>query len=541
MENDVEVLTFEDIRALKHTIDNQRDIIDKLKAEMEQIHDENHKMRNRVADAENRMELLSELADKEDEKSDRETSTAGLQNILDPTRTAISNSVLLCLSFLLDTNPCCPIYKRVADHYNEEEIDIAKTILFDVWGPSVIRNKVSRRYTKKDNDLREIIKALIILRAEGTEPLYVASKEEIIELEEGRSRHLLSSLREIRNGGKHDTSVSNRPVSIGIQESNDSDTENTLKNKIFEVERITEERSKLKSENIYLKKRIMSVVEELESLQKQVISKDNQLKNTNSKSKIKEPQAELFLNETQNIGVLPNQIWPSQKKNYQILDDNGIQELTKTIITSVIEKIDEKVSMTIESKIKGLVNPQELKKLSIKGGEHTATTNIRNITKVDKFEQIIHEKERNSRSRNIIVHGLQENDGDEETKKDENLIKEIFEIIGAEHIPESVTRLGGSQPQRTRPVKLEMKSKIEKDNVMSKLSNLKNAVEHIKKIHITDDYTLQERREIQNWVRKAKERNQYEGKECIWKVRGTPKDGMRLVKFQQTPAIQEVK
>ena len=225
-----------------------------LKAEMEQIRDENHKMRNKVADAENRMELLSELSDKEDEISDREASTAGLKNILDSTRTAISNSVLLCLSFLLDTNPCCPIYKRVADHYNEEEIDIAKTILFDVWGPSVICNKLFPRGTKKDNDLSEIIEALSILRAEGTEPLYVASKEEIIELEEGRSHHLLSSLREIRNGGNHGISAINLPVSIGTQASNDSDTKNTLKNKIFEAERITEERGKLKSENTYRKR-----------------------------------------------------------------------------------------------------------------------------------------------------------------------------------------------------------------------------------------------------------------------------------------------
>ena len=105
-----------------------------------------------------------------------------MRNILDFTRTAISNSVLLCLSFLLDTNPCCPIYKRVADHYNEEEIDIAKSILFDV----ISGNKVFRRCTKeskKDNDLRDIIKTLSILLAEGMEPLYVAPKEEIIELE----------------------------------------------------------------------------------------------------------------------------------------------------------------------------------------------------------------------------------------------------------------------------------------------------------------------------------------------------------------------
>ena len=51
-----------------------------------------------------------------------------------------------------------------------------------------------------------------------------------------------------------------------------------------------------------------------------------------NKSKIKDPEAEQILHEIQNIGVLLNQTWPSQKENYQILDDYGIQEITKAIL-----------------------------------------------------------------------------------------------------------------------------------------------------------------------------------------------------------------
>ena len=135
---------------------------------------------------------------------------------------------------------------------------------------------------------------------------------------------------------------------------------------------------------------------------------------------------------------------------------------------------------------------------------------------------------------NIVVHGLQENADNEERMNDENLIKTIFDVIGIHHTPKSIIRLGKSQQQRTRPVKIVMKLKTEKNNVVSKLSNLKNAEDKIKKIRITDDYTLKERREIGEWIEKAKEKTQQESGQYVWKVRGTPKNGMRLAKFRTT-------
>ena len=51
-----------------------------------------------------------------------------------------------------------------------------------------------------------------------------------------------------------------------------------------------------------------------------------------------------------------------------------------------------------------------------------------------------------------------------------------------------------------------------------------------RKISITEDYTQEERREIKRWVDEAKERTKREvGYE--WKVRGTPRTKLRLVKI----------
>ena len=66
---------------------------------------------------------------------------------------------------------------------------------------------------------------------------------------------------------------------------------------------------------------------------------------------------------------------------------------------------------------------------------------------------------------------------------------------------------------------------------MSRLSNLKNAEERYKKISVTDDYTIEERRTIKSWVERANAKNNGETRAVIWKARGSPKNGMRLVSF----------
>ena len=77
-----------------------------------------------------------------------------------------------------------------------------------------------------------------------------------------------------------------------------------------------------------------------------------------------------------------------------------------------------------------------------------------------------------------------------------------------------------------------MNTEEEKDKIMSRLPNLKNSRDRIKKITVTEDYTVEERQEIKKWVVCAKEKTKEENDENItWKVRGTPKNGLRLVKI----------
>ena len=55
-------------------------------------------------------------------------------------------------------------------------------------------------------------------------------------------------------------------------------------------------------------------------------------------------------------------------------------------------------------------------------------------------------------------------------------------------------------------MKLVMKCKSEKMEFMYVLSKLQNRRDDLKKINITDYHTLEERREIDRWVKKAKEK-----------------------------------
>ena len=53
-----------------------------------------------------------------------------------------------------------------------------------------------------------------------------------------------------------------------------------------------------------------------------------------------------------------------------------------------------------------------------------------------------------------------------------------------------------------------------------------------KKLSITHDYTIDERKVIKEYVEEAKKRNNTGTKGYVWKVRGTPRNGMKLMKIQ---------
>ena len=65
---------------------------------------------------------------------------------------------------------------------------------------------------------------------------------------------------------------------------------------------------------------------------------------------------------------------------------------------------------------------------------------------------------------------------------------------------------------------------------MSSLNKLKNADEPIRGINVRDDYTIEERQLIKSMAEEAKRKNQNDNV-THWKVRGTPKNGLKVVKI----------
>ena len=153
---------------------------------------------------------------------------------------------------------------------------------------------------------------------------------------------------------------------------------------------------------------------------------------------------------------------------------------------------------------------------------------IRDVKNDDKIEDIEIEK----RAKNIMIHGAEEvGDNSEDIRKeDEGYVNSILETLGVPNTLESVTRLGKANNEKRRPIKLVMKSKEDKMKVMSNLNKLKGTENDFGKISVTDDYTNTERDEIRRWVQKAQEKSAQDP-ENIYKVRGDPKNGMRLIWF----------
>ena len=77
---------------------------------------------------------------------------------------------------------------------------------------------------------------------------------------------------------------------------------------------------------------------------------------------------------------------------------------------------------------------------------------------------------------------------------------------------------------------------------MARLANLRNADDRYKRISIKEDYMWEEIQQIRERVTKVEEKNKEE-QTSDWKVRGNPKNGLRLVKItrQQSSMENEMK
>ena len=323
-----------------------------------------------------------------------------------------------------------------------------------------------------------------------------------------------------------------------------------IESKTIELEKFYRgENTKLEDENKMLLSKVKSLEEHQVLLRKHIDDKEKTIKSMMGKNNGNSPVAKKH----KSIQVKEDNTIHEDKliKSFENVFDSKLRKIEETmqklsnIESNVVSMIDSKLSenmKAIDKKLRDVITENKSYADAVKDSaqrltQNTASSSIegdfRSIMKETKNNELVQEQERKSRSRNIIIHGIAEISGDNKKIHDEEFIKSLLNTIEIDIKPNAIMRLGNATTKQDRPIKLIMSSELEKNSIMNNLRKLKDAEAKFKKLRITDDYTVEEREEIKKWVNKANLKNSEEGENShhIWRVRGSPKNGLRLVKI----------
>ena len=222
------------------------------------------------------------------------------------------------------------------------------------------------------------------------------------------------------------------------------------------------------------------------------------------------------------------------------LMNQKIENIGESIKQSLLQVINQN-NKQIDGKLTHVMNQNKTYAESVKniqGAEMNPpipmdNSNFRQIMKDAKNAELTEESDKKLRSCNIILHGVTESSNTDNAKSiDETYVKSFLEAIKPTTICKSIFRIGKEGPNKKRSIKVIMKSEADKNKIMDNLKCLKDQETFIG-LSVTDDYTISERDLIKEWTEKAKVNNVNESPNSnyTWKVRGNPKNGLRLKKF----------
>ena len=373
----------------------------------------------------------------------------------------------------------------------------------------------------------------------------IASMERENQEAEGKRTEEVSKASPLMSKSTQVSNISHREINI----------EEDFYRKGKELERVNDEKIQQRKENILFKKEITNLEDQLETLQKQL--KDTKLKkmakspdtaNKSTHASCTIDDKEVVSKSTQ--AKQTTSLWgDDNSQNSHVLDssiDSKLKQFTTDILDSVTKIVDEKLNM-LGNHFQTLVKiPEEINSncetfkdaLTNNIPSSSAVSDLKIVLNRNRNDQLVQEAERKRRAQNLIIHGVQEVDAEKQKENDENFITS-FLVLGVETAPESIVRLGKADTNKTRPLKIKLRSETEKDTIMSHLPNLKNSEDMFRRISVTEDHTIEERQEIRRLVDESKEKNRNETN-AVWKVRGDQKNGWRLVKFtKRAPPSRE--
>ena len=111
------------------------------------------------------------------------------------------------------------------------------------------------------------------------------------------------------------------------------------------------------------------------------------------------------------------------------------------------------------------------------------------IMEETKNAELVEEKEKKLRSKNLIIHGDEESSSDNKDdaiKSDDIYINNFIAALKVTSTVKSASRIGLPAQDKNRPIKVEMNTEEERNRILSNLRNLKSIPEY-KTIRVTED------------------------------------------------------
>ena len=299
-----------------------------------------------------------------------------------------------------------------------------------------------------------------------------------------------------------------------IRDTNDVNVYDVLKGK---VETLTEELDNCEGENSKLTQQVKTLEDQHSSLQVLLEERESSLHESEAKLNSMEQTPAASINPT-----------------------NGAANIEE-LINKRFDKIDESIDAMIERKLAGVLaiptagpsNDENAKKLfSAVVGASDSPVNHVTALKSSQNAELIEKQEQERRANNIIIHGISEVRSDDVSIQDhdQTFLNHFLEAIDVDIEPKQIVRLGNESADKKRPLKVILKSADDKRQILSSLNKLKNADASVRGVSVRDDYTIEERKLIRSMHEEARRKNEADHV-THWKVRGTPKNGLRVVKI----------
>jgi len=322
---------------------------------------------------------------------------------------------------------------------------------------------------------------------------------------------------------------------LAESEWNESTENNRLKKEIEELKKKDNESTeikRLKNEIEELKKKDNKENNniQLKALQKVIDTKDKDLQNLqrvnerlSSKQNEKVSNADIS-NSTNTTNELMKMIEERMHCGFNSIQEN----MEKFIKDKLVEIKDPDTTM---EDVPELPSPIEQRRSYANVASRSADSqNFRDIMLATKNKELVEQSAKRQRAKNLIIHGKEEQTPEEDSLFVREMLKELQ--IGA-ITAKQIERIGAADPNKGRPIKIVFNNEDEQQKVFLNLRNLKG-MNLYKKISIREDYTFTERSLVKNFIQQAKLKNQEEdikNSNIIWRVRGTPKNGLTLKKF----------